>query len=135
MSLGEWQIIATITVGVLAPVGAAFAAARFAVGNLRVERDHARLDELRTVLDEGAAQIATCLRAEIEAVAATVQGTADDPSEKLAALDAEIQPLIGLVGRVALRVDNDPLMQALHRVVVQLQAIRKRCPPPFIRSD
>ncbi len=52
MPLGVWQIIVTAIGIVVAPI----IAAKLAVRNLQIERDHARLDELRNVLDEAAAQ-------------------------------------------------------------------------------
>ena len=90
---------------------------------LQVERDHAQLDELRSVLDEAAAQIAICERAESLAVVAVLHD-GDDPKGKLDALDSAIQPLFGSIGRVALRVKNDPTTGALYEVIAQLQAIR-----------
>jgi uncharacterized membrane-anchored protein YhcB (DUF1043 family) len=121
VSPGAWQIIVTVIGIFVAP----YLAAKLAVRNLQVERDQARLDELRNVLDETAAQVAICQRAEVAAVTAVLHGVGDDPLHDVDTLDNAIQPLIASIGRVALRLDNDPISDALFEITVQSQAIRQ----------
>ena len=115
MSLAEWQIAATVVVG----VGSPFVAAQLAVRRLGHELDNARLDELRGVLDETVVALARAVDLQTDALHALRA----EPNPDLHDHEAVISELIVLYARIHLRIGEHVVTGILGEALKQSQAV------------